>query len=54
GTGASAIYPLLPCPLNPDWSFIAADVDKLFLDSARLNVKQNDFTERMGVFDARL
>ncbi|KAJ7918461.1 S-adenosyl-L-methionine dependent methyltransferase [Mycena leptocephala] len=51
GTGASAIYPLLFCRLNPNWSFIATDVDKLSLNSARSNIEQNGFTERVQVFE---
>lgn len=27
GTGASAIYPLLGCALNPNWSFLGTDID---------------------------
>ncbi|KAJ6557965.1 S-adenosyl-L-methionine dependent methyltransferase [Mycena capillaripes] len=51
GTGASAIYPLLSCSLDPNWSFIATDVDKFSLESARLNVEQNDLVGRIRVFE---
>ncbi|KAJ7108696.1 hypothetical protein C8R44DRAFT_295533 [Mycena epipterygia] len=51
GTGASAIYPLLSCKLNPDWSIIATDVDRLSLDSARSNIEKNGLSERIQVFE---
>ncbi|KAJ6582890.1 S-adenosyl-L-methionine dependent methyltransferase [Mycena vulgaris] len=50
GTGASAIYPLLSCKLNPDWSFIATDVDTLSLTSARSNIERNGLQDRIRVF----
>ncbi|KAJ7689384.1 hypothetical protein B0H17DRAFT_937225 [Mycena rosella] len=51
GTGASAIYPLLCCKLNPDWSLIATDVDKVSLNSARSNVEKNGLLERIQVYE---
>ncbi|KAI6035112.1 S-adenosyl-L-methionine dependent methyltransferase [Pisolithus orientalis] len=37
GTGASTVYPLLACRLEPTWQFVATDVDKDSLTSAREN-----------------
>ncbi|KAJ7461592.1 S-adenosyl-L-methionine dependent methyltransferase [Mycena latifolia] len=51
GTGASAIYPLLSCKMNPDWLFIATDVDEFSLNSARANVERNDLLKRIQVFE---
>ncbi|KAJ7247914.1 S-adenosyl-L-methionine dependent methyltransferase [Mycena haematopus] len=50
GTGASAIYPLLSCRLNPAWSFVATDVDEFSLSCAQSNIEQNGLTERIRVF----
>ncbi|KAJ7031987.1 S-adenosyl-L-methionine dependent methyltransferase [Mycena alexandri] len=50
GTGASAIYPLLSCKLNPTWAFVATDVDELSLTTARSNVERNGLAERIRVF----
>ncbi|KAJ6542267.1 ribosomal RNA large subunit methyltransferase F-like protein [Mycena sp. CBHHK59/15] len=49
GTGASAIYPLLACKLEPDWSFITTDVDDVSLASARSNLAQNGLLARVDV-----
>ncbi|KAJ6478716.1 S-adenosyl-L-methionine dependent methyltransferase [Mycena vitilis] len=51
GTGASAVYPLLSCRLNPEWTFIATDVDELSLNSARSNVEQNGLAGRIQVYE---
>ncbi|KAJ7461731.1 S-adenosyl-L-methionine dependent methyltransferase [Mycena galericulata] len=51
GTGAAAIYPLLSCKLNQDWSFIATDVDEFSLQSARSNVEKNRLLERIQIFE---
>ncbi|KAJ7778097.1 S-adenosyl-L-methionine dependent methyltransferase [Mycena metata] len=50
GTGASAIYPLLSCKLNPYWSFVATDVDELSLTTARSNIERNGLAGRIRVF----
>ncbi|KAK7044830.1 S-adenosyl-L-methionine-dependent methyltransferase [Favolaschia claudopus] len=49
GTGASAIYPLLSCSLNPTWSFIATDVDKVSLSCARSNAEKNGLSARIQI-----
>ncbi|GBE83680.1 Putative methyltransferase-like protein [Sparassis crispa] len=49
GTGASAIYPLLGCQINPQWRFTATDVDDHSLQCARLNVQQNNLQDRITV-----
>lgn len=51
GTGASAIYPLLSCKLNPNFSFIATDIDKLSLNSASSNVERNGLSERIKIYE---
>ncbi|KAJ7821004.1 S-adenosyl-L-methionine dependent methyltransferase [Mycena olivaceomarginata] len=51
GTGASAIYPLLSCKLNPDWSFLATDVDKFSLSCAQSNIDRNGLADRIQVFE---
>ncbi|KAH7882085.1 hypothetical protein F5I97DRAFT_1911874 [Phlebopus sp. FC_14] len=47
GTGASAIYPLLACRLEPTWQFIATDIDKDSLVSAQQNVERNGLSDRV-------
>ncbi|KIM74416.1 hypothetical protein PILCRDRAFT_80092, partial [Piloderma croceum F 1598] len=49
GTGASAIYPLLSCRLEPQWHFIATDIDECSINSARLNVNNNDMQHRIDI-----
>ncbi|KII91536.1 hypothetical protein PLICRDRAFT_38308 [Plicaturopsis crispa FD-325 SS-3] len=52
GTGSSAIYPLLGCRTDPSWSFIATEIDKISLASARANVDKNGLQDRIVVVDA--
>lgn len=47
GTGASTVYPLLACRLEPTWQFVATDVDKDSLTSARENVSRNHLSDRV-------
>lgn len=47
GTGASVVYPLLACRLEPTWQFVATDVDRDSLISARENVKLNRLSDRV-------
>ncbi|KAJ7060987.1 S-adenosyl-L-methionine dependent methyltransferase [Mycena amicta] len=51
GTGASAIYPLLACRTNADWSFIATDIDSLSLQNAQSNIEGNGLKDRVRLFD---
>ncbi|KAF8162434.1 S-adenosyl-L-methionine dependent methyltransferase [Mycena galopus ATCC 62051] len=51
GTGASAIYPLLSCKMNSDWSFVATDVDQFSWNCARSNIERNGLSERIRVFE---
>ncbi|EPQ31487.1 uncharacterized protein PFL1_00822 [Pseudozyma flocculosa PF-1] len=39
GTGASAIYPLLGCAVEPDWTFVATDIDSDSLAHARQTIE---------------
>ncbi|KAI6130389.1 hypothetical protein EDD16DRAFT_1689728 [Pisolithus croceorrhizus] len=47
GTGASMVYPLLACRLEPTWQFVATDVDRDSLISARENVELNRLSDRV-------
>ncbi|OJA13960.1 hypothetical protein AZE42_03613 [Rhizopogon vesiculosus] len=49
GTGASAIYPLLACRLEPTWSFIATDIDDRSIQSAKQNIAQNSMEGRIVI-----
>lgn len=40
GTGASLIYPLLGCSLDPDWHFVATDVDAKSVANAHKILRQ--------------
>ncbi|KAJ7050905.1 hypothetical protein C8F01DRAFT_1177412 [Mycena amicta] len=51
GTGASAIYPLLACRTNADWSFIATDIDSLSLQNAQPNIERNGLQDHVRLFD---
>ncbi|KIJ18076.1 hypothetical protein PAXINDRAFT_110517 [Paxillus involutus ATCC 200175] len=51
GTGASAIYPLLACRLEPTWYFVSTDIDKESLMSAHQNVERNGLSDRIRVVD---
>ncbi|KAF8438425.1 S-adenosyl-L-methionine dependent methyltransferase [Boletus edulis BED1] len=51
GTGASAIYPLLACRLEPKWSIVATDIDRVSLVSARQNVERNGLSDRITIID---
>ncbi|KAF7360199.1 S-adenosyl-L-methionine-dependent methyltransferase [Mycena venus] len=51
GTGASAIYPLLSCKLNSDWSFIVTDIDNFSLSCAQSNIEKNGLAGRIRVFE---
>ncbi|KAH7911146.1 hypothetical protein BJ138DRAFT_1185969 [Hygrophoropsis aurantiaca] len=54
GTGASAIYPLLACRLNPSWIIHATDIDDLSLHYARANVDRNNLQNRITVGQTKL
>ncbi|KAI6163070.1 S-adenosyl-L-methionine dependent methyltransferase [Pisolithus thermaeus] len=47
GTGASVVYPLLACRLETTWQFVATDVDRDSLISARENVELNRLSDRV-------
>ncbi|RDB24347.1 putative methyltransferase-like protein C27D7.08c [Hypsizygus marmoreus] len=49
GTGASAIYPLLACRLEPEWTFVATEIDQHSFDQAQTNVASNGLTDRIRV-----
>lgn len=44
GTGASCIYPLLACKMNPNLKFLALDIDKDSVKIAKDNVKLNNMS----------
>jgi 23S rRNA A1618 N6-methylase RlmF len=47
GTGASCIYPLLGCKLNPNWNFLAVEINEVSIEFATNNVERNQFTSRI-------
>ncbi|KAG1750352.1 S-adenosyl-L-methionine dependent methyltransferase [Suillus paluster] len=49
GTGASAIYPLLACRIQPTWNFIATDIDGRSVQFAQQNITQNSMESRIIV-----
>ncbi|KZS95456.1 hypothetical protein SISNIDRAFT_452063 [Sistotremastrum niveocremeum HHB9708] len=49
GTGASSIYPLLGCSIEPSWNFIGTDVDATSLDWASTNVSANRLSHRVSL-----
>ncbi|KAG5651805.1 hypothetical protein H0H81_007327 [Sphagnurus paluster] len=49
GTGASAIYPLLGCALEPTWAFIATELDERSYNFASTNVCINNLSDRICV-----
>ncbi|KLO08027.1 hypothetical protein SCHPADRAFT_624344 [Schizopora paradoxa] len=49
GIGASAIYPLLACKLEPNWEFIGTEIDELSQQSALKNISQNELSSRIRV-----
>ena len=42
GTGTSCIYPLIACKRNPNWTFLATDIDDNAIRYAIDNVKRNN------------
>ncbi|KAK0223916.1 hypothetical protein IW262DRAFT_1433222 [Armillaria fumosa] len=52
GTGASAIYPLLACKLEPDWSFVATELDDASFQLAESNISRNHLGNRVRVLQA--
>ncbi|KNZ82212.1 Putative methyltransferase C27D7.08c [Termitomyces sp. J132] len=49
GTGASAIYPLLACSLEPTWMFSATELDDLSYAHAQRNIRANRLSDRIYV-----
>ncbi|EGN94820.1 hypothetical protein SERLA73DRAFT_171215 [Serpula lacrymans var. lacrymans S7.3] len=54
GTGASAIYPLLACTLEPSWCFAATEIDETSFNYAQQNVTNNDLQDRIHIISAHL
>ncbi|KAK0194490.1 hypothetical protein F5146DRAFT_926534 [Armillaria mellea] len=52
GTGASAIYPLLACKLESDWSFVATELDDASFQLAESNTSRNHLGNRVRVLQA--
>ncbi|KAN0061310.1 hypothetical protein ACQY0O_006156 [Thecaphora frezii] len=54
GTGASAIYPLLGCAVEPDWSFVATDIDAESIKHAKKTIEDpaNNRTARVPASSA--
>lgn len=54
GTGCCAIFPLLGVTLNKKWNFIATEIDPSNFSYANLNVKANNYSDRIkGDFSKR-
>ncbi|KAF8656473.1 hypothetical protein AX16_002524 [Volvariella volvacea WC 439] len=53
GTGSSAIYPLLGCGQNPNWDFVATELDEKSWTFANENVRKNNLQSRIQVLKAR-
>ncbi|KAF9022235.1 S-adenosyl-L-methionine dependent methyltransferase [Hymenopellis radicata] len=53
GTGASSIYPLLGCKLDPSWTFLATELDERSLQYAQANVSQNHLGHRIRLVQAK-
>ncbi|KAH9501835.1 Methyltransferase-like protein 16 [Dermatophagoides farinae] len=51
GTGSCAIFPLLATTLNPEWRFIATEIDPINLDYANKNVQNNNLNNRITIYD---
>lgn len=49
GVGASCIYPLLGCANNPNWRFLATDVNSRSIEYAIKNVERNNLQDRIIV-----
>lgn len=49
GTGASAIYPLLACRQNPDWVFLATEIDAKSREYAIKNIASNGLSSRIRI-----
>ncbi|KAK3084835.1 hypothetical protein FSP39_019944 [Pinctada imbricata] len=49
GTGASCVYPLLGCKLNPSWSFLAVEKCDTNTQYAEKNVSANKMEDRIKV-----
>jgi 23S rRNA A1618 N6-methylase RlmF len=47
GTGCCAVFPLIGCALNKNWSFVAIDVDPITIQSAVHNVDKNHLQQRI-------
>ncbi|KAG2137497.1 S-adenosyl-L-methionine dependent methyltransferase [Suillus clintonianus] len=49
GTGASAIYPLLACRIEPTWNFVTTDIDERSVQFAKQNISRNSMDSRIFV-----
>lgn len=54
GTGASAIYPLLACKLEPTWEFVATEIDETSHTYAKSNINLAGLEERVLIAKASL
>jgi len=52
GTGASAIFPILGCAMNPTWRFTATDVDVMALEWAQRNVDSCGLRDCVSLLEA--
>lgn len=47
GVGASAIYPLIACSINPSWQMFGVDIDSYSLGFALQNVRSNGLEHKV-------
>ncbi len=47
GTGASCIYPLLGCTINPEWHFLGVEIKESSLEFAKSNIERNNLSDRI-------
>lgn len=47
GTGSTAIYPFLGCKLDPEWEFVATELDDMSYECASENIRTNNMESRI-------
>ena len=48
GCGASCIFSILACAMNPNWIMIASDIDEKNIECAQANVSRNNLNEKIN------
>ena len=47
GTGASCVFPLIAVRMNPNWNFVATELDDYSLECAKQNCESNQLADRI-------